>query len=313
MYISLLNINFYTFSFDFYHNVKSKIDFYVKSRNEKTIMLYISNFIIDKILLDRGKSDKTEILRFYFYKNPNLDHLIFNMYSILLQSLESLKLKSNAMYSLNTLSKYNPKDLFKIEPSSLYTGVTSWLKVNTDNNAITIKFYELMSLDRNDIIKEKSNLKELIDHFHKNEDFLSSYKNIKSKDLENIVLSMLHIFIKLKDVYLIEFDLKDVISLFDNKSNSRYDAILYADMFFFYHSGNIVINVGLLIRFTGPVYNYEKTAKFFISLDNILCYYKDVTNQIKIKSIEDRDIYDHRKNIMKSKYLVRKRSNKIML
>lgn len=313
MYISLLNRNFHTFAFDFYHNVKEKIDFYIRARNEKTIVLYIGNFIIDRILLDRGKSDKTEILRFYFYKNPDLTHLIFNMYSILFESLENLKLRSNAMYSLNTLSRYNPKVLFKTKLNSSYTGVTSWLKVNTDNNAVTLKFYELMSLSKNDIIKEKSNLKELIDHFHKNGDFLSSYKNSKSKDLENIVLSILHIFITLKDRYLIECDLRDVIALVENKINSDYDAMLYAEMFFFYHSGNMVINVTLLIRLSGSADNYEKVARFFISSDDILCCYKDITNQIKIKSVEDRDVYEHRKNMMKSKYLVTKRSNKIVL
>lgn len=311
MYISLIKkISFG--SLQVYKIIKSKWWNYYHLNKFHNKMFYMDNIVLNHILSGKDVMDQSQL---FLSKYLDIYHFIFNMYNTFFKKNKSNNLKLYLPFILNSLNKYEVKDLFNIDlyPVEEKTRVISNLSLG--KSFVYISYYHVIEKNDSIIMIDKNNFRDLVNHYHNRYDKFS-HEGISTIDLKNMNLNIKNIYELIKENYLEKFHLDDVISLIEKYGFDQYVFSLSINMFLFYYSSSLVFDFKLLVNpFTNRTMNdstlKDIVIKFFITLDKNMFYYKNLYGEIKFGEIKDERIDVLKRRLFTNKYVIKKRNGKV--
>lgn len=312
MYISLikkLTLN----SLKVYENFKNGWGFYshINQFNEKKF--YMDNIVLNQIFSGKNVSDQ---VRAFLSKHLDVYHFVFNMYNTFFKNNRRVKVKLYLPYILNSLNKYEAKDLFNIDLHPIEEKVKIISNLAVGKTFVYRDYHIILETkDAAKVIRDKNTFRDLINHYYNRYD-KSSNKITQSKDLQDVALIIEKIYEFIKENYLNDYHLDDVIALAEKIGFNRCYFSLSVKMFLFYHSSSLVFDFKLFadtvtnIAMTENRFKYDN-VKFFITLDKNMFYYRSLYGKSQFGEIKDEEINKLKKTLFGSKYFVKRRNKKI--
>lgn len=234
--------------------------------------------------------------------------LIYNIYNTFLIRDTNVLLDTYPLFYLNTPNKYKPKDLIKIDLIAQTDGVRKIKEFHIGKNFVGYFYNKFLNNLNYAFVFKSKDMSELIDKLG----IINNLSSTKSKSyiyLEHLAKKLSNI-LKILNSYLNIFDFKDVLDIVKKESNPvSYAFVLYLNVYVFYNTSSIVIDIDFYLKYTGEETN--QNFKAFLSLDKSFYVYKDINGVIKTGYIDNKDLEDNKKDIFKSDYFIQKRYNKI--
>lgn len=247
----------------------------------------------------------------HYMTNTELDEffLVYNIYQALLFGYKRVVLDTYNLFYLNTPSKYEAKDLIKIDLIAQTSGVRKVKEFHIGKNFIGYFYSSFLSVLNHGVVYKSKNISELIENLNVI-DSLNSFKSKNYAYLEYLGMKISDILKALKP-YLYSFDFKYMLDIVKGEDPNSYAFDLYLNIYFFYNTSSIIIDIDFYLKYAEGKKN--QNFKAFLTLDRSFYVYKDINNVIKTGVLESEELEKSKKDVFKSDYFLKRRYTKISL